>query len=202
MPETRRRQSTELAVGVLYRLMRAFLGPTSQPIAVGFTHRPPHHDTIHHRALGPVVRFGEDYDGLRVHVRDLDAPNAMSDPILRGYTRQFLGSIETRQRTTTLDRARELVELLLPTGRCSVEHVARSLGVNRRTVHRRLASEGQTFTALVDATRRDLAARLVRGHNRPLTSVAEMLGFSSHSNFTRWFRSRFGSSPSQWRRTA
>ena len=80
--------------------MRAFLGATWQPVAVGFTHRPPRHDTIHHRALGPVVRFGEDYDGLRVHVRDLDAPNAMSDPILRGYARQFLGSIETGQRPT------------------------------------------------------------------------------------------------------
>jgi AraC-like DNA-binding protein len=199
LPEARRRQSTELAVGVLYRLMRAFLGATWQPIAVGFTHRPPRHDTIHYRALGPVVRFGEDYDGLRVHVRDLDAPNTMSDPILRGYTRQYLGLIEPGQRPTTLDRVRELVELLLPTGRCSIEHVARSLGVDRRTVHRRLAGEGQTFTALVDATRRDLAERLVRGRNRPLTEVAEMLGFSSHSSFTRWFRSRFGCSPSQWR---
>jgi AraC-like DNA-binding protein len=202
LPQTRRRQSTELAVGVLYRLMRAFLGTTWQPVAVGFTHRPPRHDTIHHRALGPVVRFGEDYDGLRVHVRDLDAPNAMSDPILRGYTRQFLGSIETGQRATTLARVRELVEVLLPTGRCSVEQIARSLGVDRRTVHRRLASEGQTFTSLLDAARRDLAARLVRGQNRPLTEVAEVLGFSSHSNFTRWFRSRFGCSPRQWRRAA
>jgi AraC-like DNA-binding protein len=137
-----------------------------------------------------------------VHVRDLDAPNAMADAVLRGYARQFFGSIETGQRATTLDRVRELVELLLPTGRCSVEQVARSLGVDRRTVHRRLASEGQTFTSLVDAARRDLAERLVRGQSRPLTEVAEILGFSSHSNFTRWFRSRFDCSPSQWRRTA
>ena len=41
LPQARRRQSTELAVGVLYRLMRAFLGATWQPVAVGFTHRPP-----------------------------------------------------------------------------------------------------------------------------------------------------------------
>jgi AraC-like DNA-binding protein len=202
LPEHRRRQSTELAVGVLYRLLRGFLGATWQTVAVGFTHRPPRHDTIHHRALGPVVRFGEDYDGLRVHVGDLDAPNAMSDPVLRGYVREFLESIETEQRATKPDRVRELVELLLPTGRCSVEQVARSLGVGRRTVHRRLASGGQTFTSLVETTRRDLAERLVRGQNRPLTEVAEMLGFSSHSNFTRWFRSRFGCSPTQWRRTA
>ena len=145
------------------------------------------------------MRFGEDYDGLRVHVRDLDAPNTMSDPILHGYAQRFLGSIETGQRPTTLDRVRELVELLLPTGRCSIEHVARSHGVDRRTVHRRLANEGHTFTSVVDATR-DLAARLVRGHNRPLTEVAEMIWFSSHSSFTRWFRSRFGCGPSQWRR--
>ena len=143
LPEALRRQSTELAVGVLYRLMRAFLGATWQPVAVGFTHRPPRHDTIHHRALGPVVRFGEDYDGLRVHTRDLDAPNAVSDPVLRGYARRLLGSIETGQRATTLDRVRELVEVLLPTGRCSVEHVARSLGVDRRTVHRDWPARGR-----------------------------------------------------------
>ncbi|MGD9526098.1 AraC family transcriptional regulator [Pseudonocardia sp.] len=202
LAEAGRRQSVELAVGVLYRLMAAFLGPTWQPVAVGFSHPPPVGETIHHRALGPVVRFGRDYDGLRVHSRDLDAANAMADPFLRGYAQRFLGSIEAGARSTTLDRVRELVELLLPTGRCSVEQVARSLGVNRRTVHRMLAKEGQTFTALVDSTRRGLAERLVLTRNRPLTEVAELLGFSSHSNFTRWFRRCFGCSPSQWRRRA
>lgn len=202
LAEAGRRQSVELAVGVLYRLMGAFLGPTWQPLAVGFSHSPPLGATIHHRALGPVVRFGLDYDGLRVHSRDLDAANAMADPFLRGYAQRLLGPMEEGARTTTVDRVRELVELLLPTGRCSVEQVARSLGVNRRTVHRMLAKDGQTFTALVDSTRRGLAERMVLARNRPLTEVAELLGFSSHSNFTRWFRSRFGCSPSQWRRRA
>jgi AraC-like DNA-binding protein len=197
LPAQRRRQSTELAVGVLHRLMRGFLGATWQPVAVGFTHPPPHGQTIHHRALGPVVRFGQDYDGLRVSCADLDAPNAMSDPFLRGYAQQLLGSIAAANDATTVNRVRELIEILLPTGRCSIEQVARSLGVNRRTVHRNLAKEGQTFTAMLDSTRRDLAERLVR--NRPLSEVAEMLAFSSHSNFTRWFRSRFGCSPRQWR---
>ena len=160
----------------------------------------PRHDPSSGARAGRAVRRG-----LRRAPRARPRPRRAqrhvgSDPAR--LPRQFLGSIETGQRATTPDRVRELVELLLPTGRCSVEHVARSLGVDRRTVHRRLASEGQTFTSLVDATRRDLAARLVRGQNRPLTEVAEMLGFSSHSNFTRWFRSRFGCSPSQWRRAA
>jgi AraC-like DNA-binding protein len=197
LPIQQRRQSTELAVGVLHRLMRAFLGATWQPVAVEFTHSPPGSETIHNRALGPVVRFGQDYDGLRVSSINLDAPNVMSDPFLRGYAQQFLGYIDAVKDNPTVNRVRELIEILLPTGRLSVDQVACSLGVDRRTVHRKLAKEGQTYTTLLDSTRRDLAERLV--HNRPLTEVAEMLGFTSHSNFTRWFCRRFGCSPSQWR---
>ena len=200
LPDQPSRQSTELAVGVLHGLMRAFLGATWQPLDVAFSHPRPRGRTIHHRALGPAVGFGQDYDGLRVSTSSLDAPNAMADPFLHAYAHEFLGYLEATKEATTVNRVRELIEILLPTGRCSVEQVARSLGVDRRSVHRKLASEGQTFAALLDSTRRGLAQRLVR--NRPLTEVAEMLAFSSHSSFTRWFRSRFGCSPSQWRSRA
>lgn len=200
LPAPQLRQSAELAVGVLHQLLRAFLGPTWQPLAVGFTHPAPRGATIHHRALGPAVRFEQNYDGLCVYTTDLDAPNTMADPQMRGYAQQFLDSIAAAKQATTAHRVRELIEILLPTGRCSIEQTARSLGVDRRTIHRRLAAEGQTFTTLLNATRRGLARRLVANPNQPLTEIAQMLAFSSHSNFTRWFRSEFGTSPSQWRR--
>lgn len=200
LPPEISRQSIELGVGVLYRIMHAFHGPAWRPVSVSLSHARPAGETVHRRMFGPVVKFGQDYDGLCVRSADLDAPNTMSDPVLRGYAQQFLGELETSKEATTLGRVRELVEILLPTGRCSVEHVARSLGVDRRTVHRKLAKEGETFTSVVEATRRSLAEHLVRNPNRTLTEVAELLAFSSHSNFTRWFRSQFGASPSQWRR--
>lgn len=197
LPRESARQSVELAVGVLFSLMRAFRATTWVPRFVAFRHEPPAGATIHRRALGPVVKFGQDHDELGVHPEDLDAPNAMADPGLHGYAQQYLGSIEAAKQATTPARVRELVEILLPTGRCSVEQVARSLGVDRRTVHRRLAKEGESFTGVVDATRRGLAEHMVRNPNRSLTEVAELLAFSSHSNFTRWFRGSFGCSPSQ-----
>jgi len=92
-----------------------------------------------------------------------------------------------------------LIEFLLPAGRCSIDHVARSLGTNRRTLHRKLQRSGTTFTDLLDATRVDLAKHLVDNHNNSLTDVAEMLMFSSSSNFSRWFRDHFGMSPRAWR---
>ncbi len=158
--------------------------------------------TVHHRVLGPSVKFQQSYNGLAVYAAALDAPNGMADPVLREYAQHFLGSLEVAKEKTTANRVRELVEMLLPTGRCSVDQVARSLGVDRRTVHRRLAREGQTFSSVLDSTRRGLAEHMVLNRNRTLTDVAQMLAFSSHSNFTRWFQAQFGCSPTEWRRRA
>ena len=194
------RQSVEFAVGVLHRLMQGFVGSTWQPLTVGFTHPAPRRQTIHHRVLGPSVKFQQTYNGLSVYASDLDAPNSMSDPLLREYARHFLDSLEASKEATISNRVRELVEMLLPTGRCTVGQVARSLGIDRRTVHRRLAQEGETFSSVLDVTRRGLAEHMVRNRSRSLTDIAQMLAFSSHSNFTRWFRNRFGASPTEWGR--
>lgn len=43
-------------------------------------------------------------------------------------------------------RARHILLVLLPSGQCSIDQVAQQLGVDRRTVHRRLEREGTTFT--------------------------------------------------------
>lgn len=194
------RQSLELAVGVLRGLMQGFVGPTWQPLSVGFTHPAPRGTTIHHRVLGPSVKFRQSYNGLSVYASALDAPNVMSDPLLRGYAQHFLDSLEASKEATVSSRVRELIEMLLPTGRCTVEQVARSLGVDRRTIHRKLAEEGETFSSVLDSTRRGLAEHMVLNRNRSLTDVAQLLAFSSHSNFTRWFRTQFGCSPTAWLR--
>lgn len=193
------RQAVELTTGVLHGLLRGFAGPTWRPMQVGFSHPPPRDRATHFRMFGPHVEFDQDFDGILLYSTDLDAPNAMADPLLHGYTRQLLGKLAPTPQTTVTERVRELVELLLPTGRCTVDQVARSLGVDRRTVHRRLAQDGTTFTAIVDDTRAALAERMVANRRHSLTEVADLLGFSSVSNFSRWFRTRYGTSPRQWR---
>ncbi len=123
----------------------------------------------------------------------------MSDPQLRAYAQQMFDAPPNTHAATTLDRVRELIELLLPTGRCSVDQIARSLGVGRRTIHRHLAAEGETFTSLLDATRAELAQHMITNRRHTITEIAELLAFSSPGNFTRWFRHRHGCTPTQWR---
>jgi AraC-like DNA-binding protein len=192
------RQSLELAVGALHRLLRGFLGARWQPLAVCFAHPAPADTSTHVRMFGSGLRFDHEFSGVVCDSSDLDSPNRMADPQLRPYAQQILESLQAREEATTLNRVREIIELLLPTGRCSVEQVARSLGIDRRTVHRHLARSGETFSSVLDRTRAELAVRMVEYRRHSLTEVAGRLGFSTPSNFSRWFRARFGCSPSRW----
>jgi AraC-like DNA-binding protein len=194
------RQATELAVGVLYRLLRDFVHPGWQPVAVCFAHTASADRSTYLRVFGRMVKFEQEFNGILMYSTELDSPNRMSDPDLRPYARRFLDSLDAPTGVaSTLKRVRELIELLLPTGRCSLEQVARSLGVDRRTVHRHLADSGETFSSVLNSTRVECAERMVANQRYSLTEIAELLAFSSPSNFSRWFRGQFGCSPRQWR---
>ncbi|MFF4352870.1 AraC family transcriptional regulator ligand-binding domain-containing protein [Streptomyces sp. NPDC001530] len=193
------RQATELAVGAYHRVLRGFLDPRWQPLSVWFTHAAPADSGTHRRLFGPGVEFDREFDGIVFYAGDLDAPNAMADPQLRTYARQYFEAIAVPRDTSEADRVRELIEALLPTGRCSVDQVARSLGVDRRTVHRHLASSGETFSSLLNTTRARLAEQFVANPRRSLTEISDLLGFSSLSAFSRWFREQFGCSAREWR---
>ncbi|MBO8190490.1 AraC family transcriptional regulator [Streptomyces oryzae] len=193
------RQGIELTVGAFHQILRGFLGSRWQPVSVCFTHGAPADAGTHQRIFGPVVEFDREFNGIVFYANDLNAPNPMSDPLLRTYARQYFDSIAVSRDTTVLDRVRDLIEVLLPTGRCSIEQVACSLGVDRRTVHRHLSASGETFSSLLNMTRTQLAEQLVANPRRSLTEISELLGFSAPSAFSRWFSERFGCSPREWR---
>jgi AraC-like DNA-binding protein len=89
--------------------------------------------------------------------------------------------------------------MLLPLGRCSTQQVARTFGVTTRTLHRHLAAEDESFSEIVHRTREAHAERYLAAQRNSLTDVSEMLGFAAPSAFSRWFRQRFGISPTEWR---
>ena len=190
------RQATELTLGVLVRLLGVFMGPHWRPRRVCFAHAAPADRSVHRRVFGErIVAFDEDFNGLVCSTGDLDAPNPAADPVMARYARQVLESTSPGA-ATLAQEVRQLVFVLLPTGQCNAGLVAQHLGMDRRTVHRRLAREGESLSSLVDAARCELAERYLREGSRPLADVAALLGFSALSVFSRWHSMRFGSSPS------
>lgn len=193
------RQSVELSVGVLFRIFKALLGQSWRPQRVCFVHAAPRDLATHRRVFGTAVEFGADFDGIVCRASDLELPIRDTDPLLAQYARRYADSLVSNSGVTAADRVRELVTVLLPAGHCSIERVAQHLGVDRRTVHRRLLLEGKTFTSIVDDLRGDWAIRHVSLRDRALSDVAELLGFSALSAFSHWFRRRFGCTVSEWR---
>ncbi|WFR72621.1 AraC family transcriptional regulator [Prescottella defluvii] len=192
------RQSIELAVASIARILGSLLPGDWRPLSTCFAHDAPADLDVYHRVLGPHVAFGRDFNGLALYSSDLDAVNPLSDPLLRPYARQYLDLLTPPEDTSTVGRVRDIIEALLPGGNCSATRIARSLGMDRRTLHRHLAQSEETYTSVVDAVRADLAVRYIARDGRTLTDIAGELGFSDLSAFSRWFRRRFGQSPTAW----
>ena len=193
------RQATELAIGVVFRMMRAYAGPDWRPRRVCFAHDAPVDRSTHERVFGRSVEFGADFNGVVCARSDLERPNPHADPQMARYASQLVNAGFSRSKPSMVAQVRELIVMLLGSGRCTIDLVAQHLGVDRRTVHRQLASESQTYTALLDGVRRELAVRYMKNRDRPLIEVSSLLGFAAPSGFSRWYRRQFNAAPSAGR---
>ena len=193
------RQGIELALGVVFRMFRALLGPQWRPRSVRFTHHVPADLTIHRRVFGIAPEFDAEFNGIVCVAADLDRPNPSADPALAKHARSYLETLATPQASSLAQEVRHAIHLLLPSGRASMEAIAQGLGINARTLQRQLEASGESFSALLNAARRELVTRYLGNPAYSLGQVGELLGFAYPSSFTRWFVSQFGESPNRWR---
>lgn len=196
------RQSMELAVGTMFRMLSDLIGPHWQPLDVCFTHRPPKDVGAHRAFFGRSVKFNQEFNGLVCRASDLSSPREAADQVSAGFARKYLEAAMKGRTESTQESCRQIILALLPGGACSAQEVARLLHVDRRTLHRQLDAQGLSFSRLLDEVRSDLVKRHLRESDLPLGEVAERLGFAGLSGFSHWFRNLFGSSASQWRKQA
>jgi AraC-like DNA-binding protein len=196
------RQSIELAIGVIYRLCAALMGDGWRPQSVGFSHAAPASMAVHHQVFRCPVVFDADFNGMVFRAADLDLPNASVDPSLARYAKTLLEALPSLDGGSVGREVRRAIYLMLPSGCATCEWVAQSLGRSLRTLQRELDEEGTSFTALLAEVRQNLARRYIENPRYSLGHVAELLGYSTHSAFTRWFTLQFGQSPAAWRRQA
>lgn len=198
-PAWQQRQIQELSVATAVRTLKAIMGETWKPQEVWFTHAAPARLDTYRRVLGVTPLFEQDCMAVVLRRADLDTNFASADPAIARQVAIFLERLTEGRRTSLRDKVGDLIVALLPDGVCSVERVAQHLGMDRRTLHRRLRAEDATFSGILDLTRQDLAASLLLTSDRPLQNVADLLGFSSLSAFAHWFRRKFGQSASTYR---
>ena len=180
-------QSIELTLASITRLLRGLLGLEWQPDMVLFEHPRPTSVSTHLRHFRQVPIFSADRNALVLRADDLSRKIIGADPGAARAVERYLALVAGTRSESHSARAERMIQQLLPRGQCQVEVIARHFGVNRRTLHRRLAQENTSFSQVVDQVRRAILESAQRSA-RSKTELADLLGFSCLSAFSRWSR--------------
>jgi AraC-like DNA-binding protein len=162
---------------------------------------------------GADPRLRADYEGVlgcrvtlcrapAVFVADahLDAPIPGADPTLARIARERAEAmLRTVDRSETLvDRVQaKIVDLGFEAARCDT--VAAALGTSVRTLQRRLGELDTSFRGLVESARMAEALRHLADRRLPIGVIADRLGYSEVSAFSRAVSVHWGRPPSALR---
>jgi AraC-like DNA-binding protein len=146
-----------------------------------------------------MIRFDRPANRLVFAARLLDTPLKTADPVAtqlaRAQCERELAAIVDagfpgRVRAAIVARAE---------GVPALAEVARELHVSTRTLKRKLADRGTTFSAILDDVRRQRALLLLDNRELSIGEIAGKLGYSEVPNFTRAFRKWTGKTPGAYR---
>jgi len=151
--------------------------------------------------LVPTARFDQPATQVVFAASDLDLPLVAPDPAaLRVLQRQCEESLLALGFDSTVEQR---VRRMLPfsDGFRSLEEVSAALAISPRTLKRKLAARGTTFSELLDRERCERALLMLGAAHYSIDDIAQRLGYSTPPNFVRAFRRWMGTTPAAYRRS-
>jgi AraC-like DNA-binding protein len=124
----------------------------------------------------------------------ISSADSYLNDLLTGYCEDALSHQKAKRETLRPD-LENAIALLLPHGKARIGEIARQLGMSRRTLARRLSSEGLTFTRIVDELRVELAKTYLKDEGLTVSEIAWLLGYREVSALTHAFKRWFGKTP-------
>jgi AraC-like DNA-binding protein len=198
------RHQIEFFMVSLARLVRQLSGSNLLPERVDAMHHRNRHHSPFKKFFGCEVAFGSGTDEIAFASTIRTTSLASADSYLNALlVAQCEQSRANRLRPAELRISLENeIAPLLPHGKAQAPAIARKLGMSQRTLARRLASEGLSFTVVLDELRRDLAKHYLNAAEAPITTIAWLLGYQEVSAFTHAFKRWTGKTPKQARMMA
>lgn len=194
------RQLVELTCARLVQIIRQLISPTWRPNLICFAHSAGSLPRSAYTLFRCPVEYGHDFTGVVLKPADLETPLNGANSDARRYAEAYLRTLRTGTRLSFGQRVENIVLGLLPGGAASADRTAAQLGITRRTLNRKLAEGGHSYSTLLQSIRTEMVRSLIEQQEIPLSEIGTELGFRSLSAFSMWFRQTFGTSPSGWRR--
>ncbi len=174
------------------------------PLAVRFEHDPPADRSLlkHYQQIFRCpVYFNQPMSALLCSPQIFEYPLRQPDVNLRDtlehHAQVSLAALKTRYSLT--DQVRSLLRAMLADASPRKEFVAEQMGMNVRTLHRKLADENQSYQQILDDLRAELARKYLAQAHLSVEDIARKLGFTESRSFIRYFKGYTGLTPGEYR---
>ena len=193
------KQTNELAISECNRFLKILCGHGWAASSVHFTHKEPSDISPYQRFFGKNVKFNQEENRVIFHTEVLKKSIDKSNAELHSFLKTHQDLLQNDNSIYFSERVEQIIRRTLPTGRCSVEHTADLLSINRRTLCRRLKLQSTSFSEILENTRKNIASERLSNSNMTIVQLAQYLGYSDNSAFTRSFKCWYNITPRQWR---
>jgi AraC-like DNA-binding protein len=179
----------------LIGMVRPFAGQKWYPKEIGvMTNRVPQL-RIREQFWSTRIRLSQPYSYITLDNTLLSLPPlaqqaaAPECPALHceGLASDFVGSLE------------QVLHSYIQEKDLSVEFTAGLCDMSKRGMQRKLAENGTCYSELLDRVRFDAAKQMLQDHDRNLTDISHVLGYSDPTHFSRAFRRIAGVTPRVYR---
>ena len=187
------------AIAIGTNILRSLCGPRWRPDEVLFAFSRPKRLSPYKRFFEVPTRFDAECTGIVFQSRFLSAPVPSADLLLHKLMEERVHELKRTSEDDVVTTIRRLLRTMVTEPNCSVSAAAERIGVQRRTLNRKLAAAGTTFHQQREEARRERACQLLENTGTAAADIAEILGYADSACFTRAFQRWTGSTPTQWR---
>lgn len=141
----------------------------------------------------PFMRFSFPLKNLSIA---LEKPDKILLNILQNQAEQALKALP--ESSEFLQEVHRHLMILCQHGEPKISSLARCMNMSTRTLQRRFAEQQSSFQDVLDTVRQQLCTEYLQQHIQ-LSDIAQLLGYSDQSAFTRAYKRWTGSTPHQQR---
>ena len=195
------RHNSDFIAASVVRGCRDLTRQAISPIRAEFIGEEPSAKVEYADILGCPIKFGAKWDALVYSEETTRLPAKGADDkllrVLEEACQKIIGP--TSKVPDVVRKVRELVVERLPKGSANIDAIADELNISSKTLERRLAERGQSFSALLDETRCKAAKHYLEETDMRIAQVAYMAGYTEAAALVRAFKRWTGTTPMKFR---
>lgn len=205
VPDMDCRQDVEFSIALTARLIRMFGGAELKEISyVSFRHAASAPINDYERLLQCAVQFNQESNCIHLPGSMATLQGHALEPELGTILKSFLDT-ELQRRNRVQSLTDQVYHILIGNRikpPITASRMASYLGLSPSTFYRRLKSEGDSFSNILEKVQFELACNYLAESTLSITQIAHIIGFSELASFTRAFsRWTAGITPSRYRRS-